>query len=166
MIKVSINTDSPFSVVQGADGVSTTASKEGFTPVNAIVNNYGWQIPIKEACTECNRRGEVVVINQIHPKLFLVPRTRGKSTDDRLICDLIAAAENQHITKLHFSHFGFILGQLPETEVRVVLTHLKAKADTLHLKEVVMDVSPKVHAAFLKIYDEVFDTTLWQSAIE
>jgi hypothetical protein len=120
MIKVSINADSPFSVVQGADGVSTTASKEGFTPVNAIVNNYGWQIPIKEACTECNRRGEVVIINQIHPKLFLVPRTRGKTTNDRLMSDLIAAAESQRITKLHFSHFGFILGKLTETEVSAV----------------------------------------------
>lgn len=166
MIKVSINADSPFSVVQGADGVSTTASKEGFTPVNAIVNNYGWQIPIKEACTECNRRGEVVIIHQIHPKLFLVPRTRGKTTNDRLMSDLIAAAESQRITKLHFSHFGFILGKLPGTEVRVVLTHLKARADTLHLKEVVMDVDHKVHEQFLKIYDEVFDTTLWESAIE
>ena len=169
MIQVSINADSPLTVVQGADGVSATASQYGFTPVYVVVNNYRWQIPtrkLREACTECNQRKEVAVINKTQPRLFLVPRTRGKTTNDRLMSDLIAAAESQRITKLHFTHFGFSLGKLPETEVRIVLLHLKSKVDTLHLKEVVMDISPKVHAAFLKIYNEVFDTTLRQSAIE
>ena len=73
-----------------------------------------------------------------------------------MISDLIAAAENQRITKLHFSHFGFILGNLPETEVRVVLTYLKSKVDTVHLHEVVMDVDPRVRDGFCKIYEELF----------
>jgi hypothetical protein len=156
MIQVSINADSPFTIVQGAEGVSATASAEGFTPVYSIAQSYGWKIPLREACTECNRRGEVAVINQVHPILFLVPRTHGKTTDEFLISDLIAAAENQRITKLHFSHFGFILGNLPEKEVRVVLTYLKSKVDTVHLHEVVMDVDPRVRDGFGKIYEEVF----------
>jgi hypothetical protein len=156
MIQVSIPANSPFTVVQDADGVSATASAEGFTPVYSIARSYGWQIPLREACSECNRRGEVAVINQIHPILFLVPRTHGKTTDEFLISDLIAAAESQRIKKLHFSHFGFILGNLPETEVRVVLHYLKSKVETVYLTEVVMDVDPRVRDGFRKIYAEVF----------
>jgi hypothetical protein len=145
-------------VVAGADGVSLTANATGFTPLGEVVGTYGWSPDqITKAADQCNKRGEVCIVGQLHPQAFLVPRTRGKSRSDFLIGDLLKAVEHQGIRTLHFTHYFFLLDELPEQEIRIILEHLRSRSSTLtSLRELVFDIDHKHESGLRMLYESVF----------
>lgn len=139
-----------------ADGVSLTANATGFTPLASVASAYGWRgQDLIAPCDECNRRQEICVLSHFKPQAFLVPRTRGRAQDDFLISDLVDACEQQAISRLHFTHYFFILDEFPEREINIILEHLRKRHVTA-LQEIIFDIDSKFDATFRSNLHSIF----------
>jgi hypothetical protein len=124
-----------------SDAISATANSGGFTPLTAIARRYDWDRDlVDQASTECNRVGEIAVINDVKPKLLLVPKTKGKAEVTFLIDDLIAAANAIKVDVLNFTHFGFVQNKLPKEEVNSILRVMMSPQTKSTIRVVVWDI--------------------------
>lgn len=142
-----------FHPVAECDGISATANTRGFTPLHAIDRHFGWDRAIvSHAASTCNVKGEVCVVG-FSPKLFMVPATKGRGDAAFLIQDLLSACQASGVKALHFTHFGFIQGRLPSTEVAAIISYLFCNVNRLGLDKIVFDIDKRVEAEFFKIMD-------------
>jgi hypothetical protein len=95
------------------------------------------------------------VLSHFKPQAFLVPRTRGGAQDDFLISDLVDACEQQAISKLHFTHYFFIVDEFPEREIGIILEHLRKRHVTA-LQEIIFDIDSKFDATFRSHLHSIF----------
>lgn len=75
--------------------------------------------------------------------------------NDFLINDLFNALEDKKISKLHFTHFMFLLGPLPQQEIRIILESIRDR-EFNHLREIVIDVDAMFKNPFQEIFDSIF----------
>ena len=149
-----------FPAILGLDAISATANANGFTPLTAIARTYGWQREQLEAASaQCNHRQEVAVIKALSPTLLLVPQTYGddgrRPAVDSLISDLLAAVDHLKIKSLHFTHFGFVQGRFPETEVRTILDALLGSLPQSPIEVLYWDIDRRVLNDMIKLYSRV-----------
>lgn len=139
-----------------ADGVSLTANPNVWTAFSMAISAYGWPVRSKlvDACTACNRRGEISVLPELKPTAFLVPRTHGRIRDGFLIKDLMDAVESMQIRKLHFAHFAFDLDQFPLREITLILEHLRDRNSGT--TEIVFDIQCRHEADLSEVFEQVF----------
>lgn len=128
-----------------SDAISATANSGGFTPLTAIARRYGWgdvggRDLIEQSSRECNQIGEVAVINDVKPKLLLVPKTKGKAEVAFLIDDLITAANAISVDVLNFTHYGFVQNKLPKEEVNSILRVMLSPQTKSTIRVVVWDI--------------------------
>ena len=136
-----------FRPAEGCDALSATANAPGFTPLIAIARHFGWDYGrLEAAAAACNDRGEVAVIADLTPRLFLVPATRGHGNTTFLIKDLLRATSKLAVEGLHFTHFGFLQGQFPEEEISDILRELLTPQQPLPLQRLVFDVDSRAEA--------------------
>ena len=144
-----------FQPAADCDGISATANTQGFTPLHSIDRHFGWErAVVTNAAASCNEKGEVCVV-PFSPKLLLVPATRGRGDPSFLIHDLLSACRAAGVRALHFTHFGYIQGRLPTTEVEAILSCLLSNVNQLGLDRIVFDIDKRVEAEFFKIMDPV-----------
>ena len=149
-----------FPAIQGVDAISATANGKGFTPLTAIARTYGWgREQLEMASAECNQRQEVAVVSALTPCLLLVPKTRGDNgwlpDADRLLIDLLAAATHLQLNSLHFTHFGFLQGRLPEMEMRRILEILLSPSNTPTLSVMYWDIDRRGLNSLINLYKAV-----------
>jgi hypothetical protein len=149
-----------FPAIHGVDAISATANARGFTPLTAIARTYGWgREQLEMASAECNQRQEVAVVSAQTPCLLLVPKTRGDSgwlpNVDRLLIDLLAAATHLQLSSLHFTHFGFLQGRLPEMEMRRILELLLSPSHTSTLSVMYWDIDRRGLNSLINLYKAV-----------
>lgn len=137
-----------------SDAISATANSDGFTPLTAIARRYGWDRDlVEQASRKCNRNGEVAIINDVKPRLLLVPKTKGKSEVAFLIDDLIAAANAINVDVLSFTHYGFVQNKLPKEEVNSILKVMMSPQTKSTIRVVVLDIDFRFKKEMI---------TLWQ----
>lgn len=137
--------------VTGCDSISATANPGGFTPLQSIDRYFNWDREVlKSAVLECNQKGEVCIVQFIRP-LFLVPATKGHGDSHFLIRDLIAAIRAANVKALHFTHFGFMQGRLPRSEVIAVLDYLLSRSTSTGLEKIVIDIDARKEAEFYEL---------------
>ncbi len=149
-----------FPAIHGVDAISATANARGFTPLTAIARTYGWESEqLEMASAECNQRQEVAVVSTLSPCLLLVPKTRGDSgwlpNADRLLIDLLAAAKHLRLGSLHFTHFGFLQGRLPEMEMRRILELILSPSHTSTLAVMYWDIDRRGLNSLINLYKVV-----------
>jgi len=133
-----------FSPVADCDAISATANALGFTPLTAVARCFGWDYGLMEsAANACNYKNEVAVVTQVKPMLILVPATKGRSDADALVFDLLAALRAAKVQSLHLTHFGFLQGKFPGSEIAAVLNLLFMYGPTLPLSRLVVDVDAR-----------------------
>lgn len=138
-----------------SDVISATANSEGFTPLTAIARCYGWDInTIESASQQCNRHRQVAVIQEVKPKLLLVPSTKGDGPTDFLIRDLIQAANAIECDVLNFTHYGFVQKNLPP-EVPLILQVMLDRNTTTSIRVVVWDIDSRVKDEMLHIWNKL-----------
>jgi len=135
-----------FTPINDVDGISATANIEGFTPLISITNAYDWDRElINQASQKCNFKGEIAILKQVKPILFLVPKTKGNSDTEFLIEDLISAISEMKIENLHFTHYGFVQKSLPIRELDIILHKLQNLHPQEFLKNIVIDVDKRFY---------------------
>jgi hypothetical protein len=145
-----------FDPVTGCDGISATANMSGFTVLNAIKMFYRWDHDqLCRAVDECNSRDEVAVIDQLRPKLFLVPKTRfdNKERSAFYIRDLLNAVNHVGIRKLQFTHYSFISALMFDEEVAEVMTALVNPNLETTVQELVFDADARVAKTIRSLVD-------------
>jgi hypothetical protein len=130
-----------FEPVPDCDSISATANTDGFTPLFSIARHFCWDYGrLQAAAATCNERAEIAVIPLVTPTLFLVPATKGRADANFLIQDLLAALSTSDKKRLHFTHYGFVQGRLPELEVAAVLAGVLTPRSTVALESLVFDI--------------------------
>jgi hypothetical protein len=130
-----------FHPAAGCDAISATANAPGFTPLVAVARHFAWDYGMLEAAASaCNDKGEIAIVTSTVPKLFLVPATKGHGEVKFLITDLLKATANVGAQGLHFTHFGFLQGRVPEEEISVVLDEILSLRISLTLQRIVFDI--------------------------
>jgi hypothetical protein len=141
-----------FSPVDGCDGISATANAPGFTPLIAVARRLGWDYDLMQSAAHtCNQTNEVAVVRQVTPTLILVPATRGRGDAEALAFDLLGALHASKVQNLHMTHFGFLQGRFPGSEIATVLSMLFKYGPTLPLKRLVVDVDARSERAFYEL---------------
>jgi hypothetical protein len=142
--------------ISDIDAVSATANMGGFVPLRLIAYEYGWDTEIlKVAVKECNERGEVVILNQLKPTLFLVPKTKDKSNTLFYITDLLNAMNYLEIKTVSFTHHCFIFGNLRGDEISTMLEVMLNPLTKSTLKKVIWDIDTRQELQMTKLYLDV-----------
>lgn len=143
-----------------SDAISATANSYGFTPLTAIARRYGWDCDsVERASRECNRNGEVAIINDVKPRLLLVPKTKGKSEVAFLIDDLIAAANAINVDVLSFTHYGFVQNKLPKEEVNSILKVMMSPQTKSTIRVVVFDIDFRFKKEMITLWQKMRGST-------
>jgi hypothetical protein len=140
-----------FTPINGIDGISATANTEGFTPLSSITTAYNWDRNlIRQATQKCNAKSQIVIVEQVKPTLFLVPKTKGNSDTEFLIKDLISAINEMQIENLHFTHYSFIQNKLPKNEINQIFQTFEKNIQN-SLKKVIWDVDRRHKESLIKL---------------
>jgi hypothetical protein len=130
------------------DAISATANAPGFTPLIAVARHFGWDYRMLEAAASaCNNKGEVAIVTSVEPKLFLVPATKGHGDAKFLIVDLLKATSEVAVRGLHFTHFGFLQGRFPETEVADIIAEILNPGGRVTLQKLVFDIDVRAESS-------------------
>ena len=142
------------------DAISATANNSGFSPLKAIVRNFGWRTEIISSAVErCNTVQEVAIVNVLQPKLLLVPKTKGQNglryLPIVLANDLINACNAINVRVLSFSHFGFIQTEFPRKEIASILRIFFNKSTASSIRVLIWDIDIRHKSEMLKLYEDI-----------
>lgn len=138
------------------DAISATANANGFTVLGAIASGFNWDRDIiSSAAEECNKSGQVVIVNQLTPTLLLVPKTRSNTSVSEITKDLIAAANALGLKKLNFTHYVLVLNRLPKNEITEVLTYLLNPNLVTTLETIYWDIDSRYENELKHIYNRL-----------
>ncbi len=141
-----------FPPTTGCDVISATANAPGFTPLIAVARHFGWDYGhLETAAAACNNRREIAIVTSVAPTLFLVPATKGRGDAKFLIKDLLRAISEVGCQGLHFTHFGFIQGRLPDQEVTEILREILSPDLTTSLKNFVFDIDVRAEKSLYSL---------------
>ena len=136
-----------FPAVKGCDAVSATANASGFTPLIAVARYFEWDYGMmKAAASACNEKGEIAILTEVKPTLFLVPATKGRGNAAFLIKDLLRAVSKVGVRGLHFTHFGFLQGPFPGAEIAAILDVILDPKLPTFLERLVFDIDERKRA--------------------
>ena len=159
-----------FMPAPGVDAISATANTNGFTVLNAIARFYRLnQNDIHRAAQEANRRGQVAVLRQGRPNLFIVPRTTpsDQASIGELVDDLLKALNATHARQLQFTHFGFTNRVKFDWELDTFLTGLLVKTLAPSLERVCIDIDRRCwqvpQSSYEKVRRQMFGFSRWGS---
>lgn len=138
------------------DAISATANADGFTVLGAIASGFNWDRNIlNHAADECNKSGQVVIVNQLKPTLLLVPKTRANMNVSAVTKDLIDAANALGLKKLNFTHYLLVLNKLPKNEITEILTYLLNPNLVTTLETIYWDIDTRYKAEINSIYEKI-----------
>jgi hypothetical protein len=141
-----------FEPIHGCDVISATANAPGFTPLIAIARHYGWDYDmLARASNTCNVSGEVVIVQSVTPTLVLVPATKGCAPIGAIMADYLRALRAINPNCLHFTHYGFLQGHFPTSEVAVVLNGLLGGLLPHSIRALIVDVDIRRSAEFYNL---------------
>ena len=130
-----------FQPIGDVDGISATANGEGSTPLTSIARAYGWQREtIRDASDKCNKKDEICILDNVNPKLMLVPKTKGHHSVLFYINDLLLAANHLKLKNLHFTHYRFVQNKLPKDEIYEILSVMMSPLLNSTLEKVIWDI--------------------------
>ena len=139
------------------DGLSATANMDGFTVLNAIKMKLGLDTDmLREASERCNTTGEVLVLDSIGPKLFLVPRTQGDCMElaDTYMVRLLRAVDTVGVRNLQFSHYSFRNNLPVRGELEVVTRMICDRNTVSQLDHLVLDIDALIYRRFFRFLTE------------
>jgi hypothetical protein len=148
-----------FEPVPGCDLISATANAPGFTPLIAIARHYDWDYNmLAQASNACNASGEVIIVQSVKPTLVLVPATKGCIPIGGIMADYLSALRAIKPICLHFTHYGFLQGHFPTSEVALVLNGLLGSFLPYSIRALIVDVDIRKSTEFYNLMRPVVST--------
>ena len=146
-----------------SDTMTVTANPMGMAPLQIITSKYSWNsLRVHHAATRVNRFSKVAVLQDLKPKLILVPRTTGEKDASALMDELLEAVESVQSEVLNFTHYGFVQQKLPKVEVESVLRKLSEIKRT-SIRVFIWDIDSRYQAEIKDIYKKYFSKSLHSS---
>ena len=149
-----------FLPVHEADTISVSANLSGFTMINAVSRalGYDWDY-VKEVAKTANQNEEVICLQDLTPRLIIVPKTCGK--DDlltrKLFTQVINSANALETKILHMTHYGFCNNLSNGTEPSIIFRELLNPHLITTIERVVFDCDPRAKHRMFNIYNSLID---------
>ena len=147
-----------FSPVHEADTISVSANLSGFTMINAVSRalGYDWD-HVREVAKTANQNREVICLEDLTPRLIIVPKTCGK--DDSLTRELLTQVfnyANALETKiLHMTHYGFCNNLSDSTEPSIIFRELLNPHLITTIESIVFDCDTRATHRMFNIYNSL-----------
>jgi len=145
---------------QDVDGVSATSNVKGFTTLTALAR--AWGIPLDSVATIAAHSNKLedkqpwcMELENPRRSLYVVPRTQGSLQTRNMARKLLRDAVLDCNNALQLSHFNFIQGDLPETEISAVLEVIRDCASKDGPPAVIIDIDVRKKSEFERLYDRV-----------
>jgi hypothetical protein len=144
-----------------SDTMTVTANPMGMAPLQIITSKFSWNsLRVHRAATRVNRFSKVAVLQDLKPKLILVPRTTGEKDASKLMDELLEAAESVQSEVLNFTHYGYIQEKLPNVEVESVLRKLYEIKNRTSVRVFIWDIDSRYEGEIKDIYKKYFSKNL------
>ena len=86
---------------------------------------------------KCNSSNECILIENLIPKIILVPHTKGRDSQN-IIDNFLNIIRINNIELVHFTHYSWLLS-FPEEELNTLLSTLHKTKKISTLKKIVID---------------------------
>lgn len=140
--------------IPNIDCVSATANSDGFTPLTSLMRAYRWGDDlIVEACKECNQKGTPMLIENLWPRLILVPQSKGEE-NQALARAYAKCLFEGNVRSLHFSHYGFVQNRLAVSEFDGILSAIESENGSINEIMVYVDIDARQEEDMNKLLDE------------
>ena len=151
------NLTSSFMPIEGFDSkdddfekyISATANIGGSYSLYRFIEKYKWKSNWFELEHKCNKENSIVLVDNLFPKLVLVPKTRqsAKNPPELFIANLLKLFINKTVT-LHFTHYAFILNQYPADEIEKIISAIEANHNKKFIDTIYWDIDERFIKAF------------------
>lgn len=144
-------------LTEKVDAISATANVSGFTQLTAIARCYGWSPRrVNAVAMQCNMRREVAVVQDVTPKLFLVPHTRRDDDSIALMQDLLDACGACSVSTLHFTHYGMLTSRVPLAEIEKLFGFIKMIPKETILEKIIWDIDEQYISDVKELWSRYF----------
>ena len=143
-----------------SDTITVTANPGTWSPLEQISCKFNWnRIRVHHAATRVTRFSKLAVLQDLEPKLILVPRTNGDRDVTDMIADLIEAAESISSEIINFTHYGYVREMLPIIELKSVFSKLSEASRQTSIRVIIFDIDAKFQNEIKNIQNNLFITT-------
>ena len=144
-----------FATFPEADTVSVSANLSGFTMINAVSRalGYDWD-HVKEIAKTANQNREVICLQDLTPRLIIVPKTDGKddSLTRKLLTQVINDANALGTKILHMTHYGFCNNLSYGTDPSIIFRELLNPHLSTAIESVVFDCDSRAKHRMFNIF--------------
>jgi len=143
-----------------ADSVSVTANPMPGSPLSIVVERLNLdRARIHKAAVKSNRHSKIAVLENMNPRIFLIPKTTGNEDPSGLIDDLLESAKDCDSEVINFTHYGLIKGDVPRTEVSTIFQRFAQRGAESGVRVIVWDVDARHLQTFRALHKQHFAST-------
>jgi len=142
-----------------ADSVSVTANPSPGSPLSMVAERLNLdRARIHKAAVKSNRHSKIAVLENMSPRIFLLPKTAGNRDASGLIDDFLESVKESGSEVINFTHYGLIKREVPEAEVGSVFQRFAQRGADSGIKVIVWDVDARHLQAFRWLHKRHFST--------
>ncbi len=140
-----------------SDTITVTANPGTWAPLEQISCKFNWnRIRVHQAATRVTRFSKLAVLQDLEPKLILVPKTSGNEDVSVMIEELIEAAESIGSEIINFTHYGYIREHLPKIELESVFKKLSEANSKTSARVIIFDIDVNYLKEIRNFYEKLF----------
>jgi len=153
------NITSAFMPIEGFDAkennlekyISATANSMGSYSLYRFIQKYNWKANWFELEHKCNKENSIVLVDNLHPQLVLVPKTHQspKNPPEPHITSLLKLFVNKKVI-LHLTHYAFVLNQYPTNEIEKILSAIEDNPNKQFIDTIYWDIDKRFISDFLQ----------------
>jgi hypothetical protein len=129
--------------IPGIDCVSATANTDGFTPLTSLMRVYPWNEElIVETCKKCNQKSMPIVLENLWPRLVLVPQSKGE-LNPTLTAAYAKCLNEGNVRNMHFSHYGFVQNRMALSELNDILLAIECEGEMANEMMMYIDIDTR-----------------------
>lgn len=141
--------------------ISVTSDLNGFTTLKSVCDVFNWKSErVQIDVNECNENESTLVIQEVSPTLFLIPKSR---TEDKIIefpefyiSELCKVSDYFKSTTVHFTHYSFI-DKFPKNEILSMLILLVNPVFVPRIKKFYWEIDSRFVDEMIEIYRYVIE---------
>ena len=136
-----------------SDTITVTANPGTWSPLEQISCKFSWnRIRVHHAATRVTRFSKLAVLQDLEPKLILLPKTAGNKDVTEMIGDLIEAADSIGSEIINFTHYGYVRDSLPIIELESVFRKLAENSRKISIRVIIFDIDARYHLQINNLY--------------
>jgi hypothetical protein len=140
-----------------SDTITITANLGISSPFEQISCKFNWnRIRVHHAATRVARFSKLAVLQDLNPKLILIPKTSGNEDVSVIIDELIEVAESIGSEIINFTHYGYIRENLPKIELESVFKKFSEVKRKTSARVIIFDIDVNYLDEIRSVYKNLF----------